>query len=412
MQSKKEFIAEAISSYNSMPAETNDLYKKYTVDIQLDPASPETADINACESRIERLSRAVTDKTKIKFDAIISEHTTKSFRDNVKIIRAEDADADMLSSKLFKSNDDKLAAFSNAYSKYFIIVDLPEGKEESLNLLFINCACLPVQVMVRTGSRSKLGMFELYLSDSDSNGTMSVLHEVRVGKDSRVELDALHNEGTGSNVVNLCKSVIADCGSFSTNFIYAGGSTTKAKSIIDSQGVGSSAEVCELAFGNSEQKFDLTTYMTNSKPRSHAKLESGAVLDGKAHCILKGFAKVEKGTKGCFSRITERGILLSRDAHVDALPDMAIDYSNEVKATHSAATSPLDPEHLFYLESRGMDEPQARKTLITSFLAKYISNIGNGVAHEAAMSVMLEKLESGRFGSMPDMAARGVWISR
>jgi Fe-S cluster assembly protein SufD len=205
--------------------------------------------------------------------------------------------------------------------------------------------------------------------------------------------------------------VIQGDAKFKANFIYAGGLLTKSKNLLDASGIGSKIDLSEFAFGNGDQRFDLSTFIINSKPMSTARLESGAVLDGKSNCMLKGYAKVDKGTKGCVSKITERGILLSKDAHVDALPDMSIDYSNEVKATHSAATSPIDRESLFYLETRGLEEKQARKMFITAFLGKYVSNMSSGVAHEVAMSVMLEKLDNGSFGVMPDVTARGAWMS-
>ena len=55
---------------------------------------------------------------------------------------------------------------------------------------------------------------------------------------------------------------------------------------------------------------------------------------------LKGYAKIEKYTKGAFSNINQRGIIISEKAHIDALPDMSIDYSDQVSATHSAALLP------------------------------------------------------------------------
>ena len=99
--------------------------------------------------------------------------------------------------------------------------------------------------------------------------------------------------------------------------------------------------------------------------------------------------------------------MLSKDAHIDALPDMAIDYSNEVKATHSASTSPIDKEVLFYLASRGIEEDSARRYFITAFIAKYLSNIDNGVASEVAMSIMLDKLEKEPLVTIPDVNTQG-----
>lgn len=413
MLSYKEFLDDAISNYRSLPIETNELYKKYFVDISLDSGGEiHIADINKEESILEELSKSVTEKTRIKFDIIVSEHVIKCFNENVRIEKPEGLDPNFLTNKLMKSGEDKLAAYSNANSKYFVFIDAKEGKSERLNVLFINKGNLPVQVIVNAAKGSKLEIFELYLSDSKGSGVVSTMHEITGGANSNVELSVLHNESEKTNVLNLCKAVAHDGSRLKANFIYNGGLLSKARNVVDSSGVNSHVEITELAFGAADQRFDIATSIENSKPSSTALLESGTILDGRSQCMLKGFAKIDKDTKGCLSRITERGILLSKDAHIDALPDMSIDYSNDVKATHSAATSPIDEEVLFYLQSRGLEESVARKVFITAFIAKYISKMGSGIASEVAMSIMLEKLENGSFGVMPDITAKGVWMAR
>ena len=407
MLSHKEFIDDAIAKYKSLPLETNYLYKKYSLDISL-----QDHDLVQEGSQAESVSQGISEKTKIKFDAIISGSHAKSTNDLIRIVKAGEMDEKLLDGKLFKSGDDKFAAYSNAHSKYFIIIDSNGEKEQSINLLFLNNGPLPVQVIVNTQSKAKLNIFEIYLSESETSGSVVALHEIHAAEGSEVEINALHNENANSNVVNLYKASIADNAKLRANFVYNGGLMTKSRGVVESSGTDSKVEINEIAFGIQEQKFDLSNSISNTKPRSYAQLNSGAVLDGKSQCMLKGFAKVEKGTKGCFSRITERGILLSGDAHIDALPDMSIDYSNGVKATHSASTSPIDREALFYLESRGLEEKQARKMFITAFISKYMSNMSNGAASEISMSVMLEKLERGTFGVIPDLTARGVWISK
>jgi Fe-S cluster assembly scaffold protein SufB len=398
---------DALENYRSLPLEMSDLYKKYTLDIPL----PEHYVVQE-NPKAESVARQVSERTRINFDAIVSGSYARSFDDSIRIVKAEDVSEAFLEGKLFKSRDDKLAAYSNAHSRYFIMIDSKGRKERSMNLLFLNNGSLPVQVIVNAESGSKLSIFEIFVSESESSGSVVALHEINAARGSEVEINALHNENASSNVLNLYKASIADDVKFRANFVYNGGLMTKSRGVVDSSGIESRVEINEIAFGAGEQKFDLGNLISNTKPMSHAQLNSGAVLDGRSQCMLKGFAKVEKGTKGCFSRITERGILLSGDAHIDALPDMSIDYGNGVKATHSAATSPIDREALFYLESRGLEEEQARKMFITAFISKYMSNISNGAASEIAMSVMLEKLERGTFGVISDLTAKGVWISK
>ncbi len=407
MQSRQAFLDDAIANYRSLPLETNPLYKKYCLDVPLPEDGGSNDSVNA-----DAVANQISERTRIKFDAVVSASRAISANSSVRIVEAANAEEKFLHEKLFKSSEDKLAAYSNAHSKYFIIIDSDERRPHAINLLFLNSGTLPVQVIVNAKSGSKVSIFEVFASESKSAGSVVALHEIIAGEGSDVEVNVLHNENASSNVVNLYKASVASSTKLRANFIFNGGLMTKSKGIVDSSGTESDVEINEIAFGSNEQRFDLGNSLANTKPRSRVQLNSGAVLDGKSQCMLKGYAKVEKGTKGCFSKITERGILLSGDAHIDALPDMSIDYSNEVKATHSAATSPIDREALFYLQSRGLGEEQAKKMFITAFISKYMSNITNGAASEIAMSVMLEKLERGTFGVMSDLSAKGVWISK
>ena len=101
--------------------------------------------------------------------------------------------------------------------------------------------------------------------------------------------------------------------------------------------------------------------------------------------------------------------MLSADARIDALPDMSIDYSDQVSATHSASTSPMDKEALFYINSRGIDENKAREIFVSSFISKYLSGISHPNAMEVSSSVMLSRVRGGACGTLPEITAKGIW---
>ena len=79
---------------------------------------------------------------------------------------------------------------------------------------------------------------------------------------------------------------------------------------------------------------------------------------------------------------------------------MSVDES-EVKATHSSATSPIDPETVFYLMSKGIPELGVRKLIVSGFLGESISKMHNDRARELAIALINHKLETKEFGSMP-----------
>ena len=221
----------------------------------------------------------------------------------------------------------------------------------------------------------------------------------------------LNDGNERSMLLALSNGIIKENGRLRTNFIYNGSKLTKAMNFFDAVGFQSSIDATEIIYGTKEQRFDINTHMVNSKEKSYTKLSSGSILDESSQCQLKGYAKIEKLAKGAFSNINQRGILLSERAHIDALPDMSIDYSDQVSATHSAATSPIDKEALFYMTSRGIDETSSRKMFVASFISKYLSNIGNPHAQEIASSIMLSRIEDSKFGVLKEITPRGVWLT-
>ncbi|MDE1860630.1 MAG: SufD family Fe-S cluster assembly protein [Candidatus Micrarchaeota archaeon] len=404
MPGNKEFIEEAMRYYRELPLESG-LYKKYSIEMPLDTPDPKGADAD-----INAIAEEISSRMRIRFDAVVSSRSAVSTNQDIVVKKVEELDSAAINGKLFKSSEDKLAAFINSKARHFVIVNAKSGVDKKLNILFINDGNLPVQILVDAADNSRLEILEFYTSASKERSVVAPLHEIKTGKGAHVEVDMVHNENDKTYLVGLCKAIAGDRSRVKLNFVYSGAVATKSRNILDSNGEKNGVEVNEIVFGINDQKFDVSTFIANKKPFSSAMINSGAVLDGEAYCVMKGFAKVENGSKGAFSKITERGILLSMDSHIDALPDMSIDYSNEVKATHSAATSPIDQEALFYLTSRGIPDEAARKLFVTSFLARYLLNMDSGIAKELAMSIMLDKLERKVYGGKTEMTTKGIWM--
>ena len=69
-----------------------------------------------------------------------------------------------------------------------------------------------------------------------------------------------------------------------------------------------------------------------------------------------------------------RALLLSDTAEVDCKPELEI-FADDVQCSHGATCGDLDPEQLFYMQSRGINEDIARQILITAHLQEVIEKI-------------------------------------
>lgn len=67
-------------------------------------------------------------------------------------------------------------------------------------------------------------------------------------------------------------------------------------------------------------------------------------------------------------------LLLSDKAHADSKPNLEI-FADDVKASHGATVGQIDPEHLFYMRSRGFSEAEAKNWLVYGFCKEVIDMI-------------------------------------
>ena len=65
---------------------------------------------------------------------------------------------------------------------------------------------------------------------------------------------------------------------------------------------------------------------------------------------------------------------MSKTAEVKAVPKLEI-YADDVKCAHGSAIGTLNKDQLFYLQTRGIDEAQARRILTAAFLNEVLDTM-------------------------------------
>ncbi|MGF2039527.1 MAG: Fe-S cluster assembly protein SufD [Nostoc sp. CmiVER01] len=98
------------------------------------------------------------------------------------------------------------------------------------------------------------------------------------------------------------------------------------------------------------------------------------IVGDRAHAVFNGKVFVPKPAQLTNASQLNRNLLLSSKARVDTKPQLEITADN-VKCAHGATVSQLEDDEIFYLQSRGIDENDARKLLINAFAAEVINKI-------------------------------------
>lgn len=158
------------------------------------------------------------------------------------------------------------------------------------------------------------------------------------------------------------------------------------------EGQGASAELRGLFFGTEQQAFDFRTLQDHLAPNTTSDLLYKGALRDTARSVYVGVVRVEKNARGTSANQANRNLLLSEKARATSEPILEIENNDILRCSHGATVGPVDPEHMFYLESRGIPHQVAQRMLVEGFLAEItdripVPHIREVVEHELATRI-------------------------
>ena len=114
-----------------------------------------------------------------------------------------------------------------------------------------------------------------------------------------------------------------------------------------------------------------------------------AVLTDQAVGSFYGLVSIKKGAKNTNTYFREDALLLSDTAKAEAIPSLEID-ENEVKAGHASTVGPVDEEQLFYLQSHGITQQEAKGLVVQGFFFPVVEKLPE--KEKAPLEKMMETL--------------------
>jgi Fe-S cluster assembly protein SufD len=146
-----------------------------------------------------------------------------------------------------------------------------------------------------------------------------------------------------------------------------GSKTTQASLDMELAGEGSSASIAGLYIPNESQQFDIQTRQNHIASSTTSNLLYKGVLLDSSQTTWRGMINVSREAIKSQSYQANNNLILSDQAHIDSIPGMEI-LTNDVQCKHGATIGKIDQNQLFYLESRGVDQVEAKQLLVEGFL--------------------------------------------
>jgi Fe-S cluster assembly protein SufD len=139
-----------------------------------------------------------------------------------------------------------------------------------------------------------------------------------------------------------------------------------------------------------EQLCDHQTEIVHAQPNCFSRELYKGILDGRSHGVFNGKVFVHPIAQKTDGKQTNKTLLLSEAAHIDAKPQLEI-FADDVKCTHGATVGQIDEMALFYMKSRGLDRDSARRLLTYAFAADVLETIEVDAVKEGLERMTLER---------------------
>ena len=159
-------------------------------------------------------------------------------------------------------------------------------------------------------------------------------------------------------------------------------------------GPGGEAELLGLYFADAGQHLEHRLFVDHNAPRTRSNVDYKGALQGDgAHAVWVGDVLIRKVAEGIETYESNRNLVLTDGCRADSVPNLEIETGEIEGAGHASTTGRFDDQQLFYLQSRGIGEDEARRLVVHGFFADIIKKVGVPAVEEQLLATVEAELE-------------------
>lgn len=297
-------------------------------------------------------------------------------------------------------DEHRLAAYHTAYFNSAAVLYVPDNVEIDLPIegIFLQDSTSSVpfnkHILLIAGKHSKVNYLERFetigLGDVPVSANISV--EVIAEAGSQVKFSAIDRLGENVTTFISRRGRLGNDASIDWALGVMNEGNVVADFDSDLIGNGSHANLKVVAASSGRQVQGIDTRVTNYGHNSVGHILQHGVILERGTLTFNGIGHIIKGAKGADAQQESRVLMLSDKARSDANPILLID-ENEVTAGHAASIGQVDPEDMYYLMSRGIDQATAERLVIRGFLGAVITEIPVKEVRDEMIAVLDKKLD-------------------
>lgn len=271
--------------------------------------------------------------------------------------------------------------------------------ERPLQLLFLTTArpasgmYLRNLVVAERGSRATL--VESYVALAEADYLTDVVTDVALGAGAELEHYRIEREAGAAAHIGGTRVRQQRDSHYRSHSVTLGAGLARHELACLLEAPGARCDLNGLYVGNRRQHMDHHTRIEHLAAHGTSREWYRGIVTDAARGIFSGRVVVHPQASHTDAEQENHNLVLSARAEADSRPQFEINV-DDVKCAHGSSTGRLDPDALFYLRSRGLDEPRARELLVYAFAADVLERMRLAPVRAVVEAQLNQRLFAGR----------------
>jgi Fe-S cluster assembly protein SufD len=286
-----------------------------------------------------------------------------------------------------KLGSEKFASLHTAFVNDGAVIFVPRGVEVPLPILITHVAtgagtAVFPHTLVIAEENAKVTVVDTFVSADAGAHFACGANDLYAGHGAQLTYIGAQNWSRETLSFQFNSTVARRDARVQSLNVHLGGRQARHESLSQLQAPGAFSEMLALTVADATQEFDQRTLQIHQAPNTKSDLLYKNALRDTAKTIFSGLIIVDPDAQRTDAYQSNRNLMLSEDAEANSLPGLEIQ-ANDVRCTHGATSSRIDPEQEFYLQSRGIDKETADELLTFGFFEEVLNRLASDEIHEA-----------------------------
>jgi Fe-S cluster assembly protein SufD len=287
---------------------------------------------------------------------------------------------DVYFNKIAKT-DDSLTSLNTAFANEGAYINIPKSKvvDKPIEIMYLstgNEAALMVQPrnLIVVGENAQVQIIERHQSLNGNPVLTNSVTEIFVQERAILDYYKIQNDVLTANLID--NTYIAQKGqsNASVHTFSFGGNITRNNLNFYHQGEHIESTLKGITIIGEKQLVDHYTLVQHAQPNCESHQNYKGIFNDSSTGVFNGKIYVEKEAQKTDAFQQNNNILLSDKATLNAKPQLEI-FADDVKCSHGCTIGQLDERAMFYMQSRGIPQKEAKALLMYAFSNEVIESI-------------------------------------